>query len=543
MSNNLPTPHAYRRAGVLLLLAVLLALPLFYLYTQSGPLVLDTQEGAATIHFEAERGRLVFYGQCALLRWDVQQINAVKIYGRNTTGTDSRELCSLGQKPYLEVTLRDSTTRTYTLDIEPLYANPLVLALTVALLAALAGALYVAFGVPGLLAAVSLLVFGPMLRSEVNLGSNFYDHNLFAGIAMGTGNFNALPPHFLYHLLIIALHQLIPGLSLEAAGFLVALTSAVVTVFGVYALLWHLLNQTDAFDADARWTALVLAGLALALNFAGPITVFARLAGLAGRTLPIIMNTYHSPTFILLKPLAVLLFLCILRLLAGAARGWLYAAVAVLTLLATLAKPSYTLCILPAVGLLLIYELARRIAGRSGADERWWLPGAGLVGAMAVPAVAALAWQYNFLYGAAAQSTVYGHPAKIAFAPLELMLKWANVPPAWLLPDLLVSVLFPLAVYLLYYRAARRDTALNLAWLTFLGGAAIAYLFIERPGEGNGNLTWGAQVTLFVLFAASAGFLLRQNREVIFRRAARVDWRLALCGLIFAAHVASFVLR
>jgi hypothetical protein len=584
MSNHPPTPHSYRRAGVLLLLAVLLALPLVYLYTQSGPLVLDTGEGAATIHFEAERGRLVFYGQCALLRWDVQQINAVNIYGRNTTGTDSRELCSLGNKPYLEVTLRDNSTRTYTLDIEPLYTNPLVLALTVAMLAALTGALYFAFGPRGLLLALTILVFAPVLRREANLGGNFIDHILVAGIAQQAGNLDVLPPHFLFHILILLLVRLLPGLSFEAAGFLVAMGAYILCAQAVYTLLrWLALTSspdengairtaipqppspsTEKGEQDSAaledslrvvrslpegggegfregFSGFILVAVTMGLLLAAPITGFTPRLNPTGQTLPIYTSSYYSPTLDLMRPFAVLVFLALLRVWAGRPRGWAWwaAGLALFTVLATLAKPSYTTAILPAAALVMAYSFVRAFRTNRAL----------LIGSFVLPAVLVLGWQYLHLYGSAPQpgsyeAMVYGTAQpKLTFSPFELYLVWWKMPWIQLILEFLLSIAFPAAVYLAYWPASRRSFALNLAWLAFGAGAGIAYLFIEVPMQANANVVWGAQVTLFVLFAASAGFLLRQNRDVIFRRAARADWRLALCGLVFAAHVASFLLR
>src|SRR5690606_9327 len=104
-----------------------------------------------------------------------------------------------------------------------------------------------------------------------------------------------------------------------------------------------------------------------------------------------------------------------------------------------------------------------------------------LVAGILIPAVLILGWQYLLTYGPQQNRLYEGEEASILFAPLELFLVHWHVAPLNLLSELVVSLLFPIAVYVLYFREARQDHLLNIAWLIFIAGQALAYLFIESP--------------------------------------------------------------
>ena len=74
-----------------------------------------------------------------------------------------------------------------------------------------------------------------------------------------------------------------------------------------------------------------------------------------------------------------------------------------------------------------------------------------------------------------------------------------------------LSLLFPVGVYVLYFREARTSLRLNLSWLAFLVGASFTYLVAEKKRVLDGNFTWGAQVALFVLFVESVALVVRST--------------------------------
>ncbi len=205
------------------------------------------------------------------------------------------------------------------------------------------------------------------------------------------------------------------------------------------------------------------------------------------------LANYHNPTVHMLRPFALLLFILAMEALARPRHsGWITVLAAGLMALATFLKPSYTVTLLPALGLLVLFWLYRR----RPVDWRLLILGLGL------PAALVLAAQYWYTYASGeADSAIVWMP----FAAAGSM-------SGYLALKFLLSILFPLAVALISFRSVRRDPAMGLAWLSFAAGAAQYYLLAESGSRlQHGNFLWGAQISLFVLFAACTRFLIGQN--------------------------------
>lgn len=311
--------------------------------------------------------------------------------------------------------------------------------------------------------------------------------------------------HFLFHWLAIAAHAIVRGISWRAASVLVASGAVAATV----ALCFWVLSAV--IDPPRRALAAVLS---LAVVVAGPVSLLA----LADHRLYlgyIVTSTLHNPTTILARPLALLAFIAVVPMLDGrpSQSGRRQAAAAAVLVLSTLAKPSFTLCLLPAlVGVALAHR--RRL----GAPAMFRLAAVlGLCGSVMV-------WQQRFAF---TQET--GKGGGIAFSPLEVVSSQAD----HIALRLVLSLLFPLVVMLVWWREVWADTWMQVAWASFGFGAAAFYLLIETGlRAGDGNFGWSAQLTLFVLFVVSARFVVRQGAQ-----GARTKQVLPL--LVLGAHAAA----
>jgi len=73
-----------------------------------------------------------------------------------------------------------------------------------------------------------------------------------------------------------------------------------------------------------------------------------------------------------------------------------------------------------------------------------------------------------------------------------------------------VSIAFPLIVYALHFRCARKDNYLNMSWLVFGVSCVWSYFFYEDGQRiGHGNFVWTAYIALFVLMFSSILFLIK----------------------------------
>jgi hypothetical protein len=327
-----------------------------------------------------------------------------------------------------------------------------------------------------------------------------------------------IEPHFLYHR-VVAVFALVPHLDFANAALAATLGFYILLSLVLYHLVRGVLTCSAAPSASL---AAVL--ITLALMLVSHITLFTwdqrdLYLGYIG------INVYHNPTMVALKPFTLLLFLYASAVFCPRSSHTateLTAAVC-LTLASTLAKPSYTICLLPALFAFSAYRLLRR----DYVDRRL------LLGGIVVPALVTLAWQYEVTY--------VSQPSSIVFAPLAVMRMYSSS----LLPKFLLSVLFPLLVAVLFWRRAIASAALSLAWLTFMFGAGYTYLLAEAgPRMAHGNFGWSAEISLFILFVVSALFVLREGLLTfpVTRTSWKLNAKLALCALGFGLHLVSGVL-
>jgi len=328
-------------------------------------------------------------------------------------------------------------------------------------------------------------------------------------------------PHFLFHLLVLAVYRARPDMTLTGAASVVALAGYLAGSLAIYWLFGALLGRATSYR-----TALLYAVLSLALMLVMPINLLTPTNRYLGYFIP---HAYHNPAMVVLKPLALVLFYVSARLFdarplphpvaytAGAA----VAAVASL-----LAKPSYAMALLPALALVSAHALWR------GAPVKW----RPLVYGIVLPIVVGVGVQTVLMTRNVRRGFV--------FAPLGVFHEWARlINPAAdknLLLKLVLSILFPLAAYGCGLRLARRTPYLNLAWLTFAVAASYSYLLAEAGADmGLGNFTWCGQIAVFVLFVASAVFLLGWATRDAPERSSAMTAGLAVVGLVFMLHLVS----
>ena len=266
--------------------------------------------------------------------------------------------------------------------------------------------------------------------------------------------------------------------------------------------------------------------LSLALMLVMPINLLTPTNRYLGYFIP---HAYHNPTMVVLKPLALVLFYVSARLFD--ARPLPHpiaytAGAAVATVACLLAKPSYAMALLPALALLSAHALWR------GAPMQW----RPLLYGIVVPTVVGVGVQTVLMTRNVRRGFV--------FAPLGVFHEWARIlnPAADknLLLKLVLSILFPLAAYWCGLRLARRTPYLNLAWLTFAVAASYSYLLAEAGADmGLGNFTWCGQIAVFVLFVASAVFLLGWATRDAPERSSGMTAGLAVAGLVFVLHLVS----
>jgi hypothetical protein len=214
------------------------------------------------------------------------------------------------------------------------------------------------------------------------------------------------------------------------------------------------------------------------------------------------ITVYHSATMAALRPLALGLVFLIngFFLSKQPATPILIIVAGMFTVLATLAKPNFTIAFFPALGILLLVNVFTNKANR-------WLGWRASIFGFFIPATLVLLWQFIYTYFDKGNTS---SDSSIIFAPLLVFKLWST---SWLLPKFFLSILFPLGVFIAYLPSARKDVRLLLAWLTFLIGASYGYLLAETVRTYNGNFIWSGQIGLFILFVFSLIFVFEQYRR------------------------------
>ncbi|RPJ40397.1 MAG: hypothetical protein EHM21_14740 [Chloroflexi bacterium] len=226
------------------------------------------------------------------------------------------------------------------------------------------------------------------------------------------------------------------------------------------------------------------------------------------------LANYHNPTVHVLRPFAILLFIFSIAALRNQKLSiWMILFSAAAVVGATLLKPNLTITLLPAVGLLTLYHIARR------SPVNWKM----LIFGLALPGFIVLGAQYYLAY---AQG---GSGGKIIFAPLAV----AHTLSSYTGIKFFLSILFPLVITIVFFQKIRRDEEMILAWLAFAVGAAQYFLLAELPGLEHANFLWGAQICLFLLFAVTGRFVLKQD----FSPAPLWNPKAWICYLAYLPHI------
>ena len=330
---------------------------------------------------------------------------------------------------------------------------------------------------------LTLIVFAPMafVQSYV-LTKAMADFSLHIMFAEQMKSGIAVAPFTLAHagwqILLLIFNAF--GLSFPLANLIGILLCEAVTVFILLRWFWP---SPDVLQPLWK-TGIVLLGVSVA----APISIFWPLdhqfyLGYIG------IVTYHNPTIILLRPFAILQFIFALKLFEPRPISkFAILGMAIVSMLAAFAKPSFAICLIPALGILVVLRMLQK----KDVDIPAFLIG------FAIPTVLILAVQFLITYQA-------DNSGGILFAPFTVMSYYSGL----LLPKFFLSILFPLLVTIVYRKQARQDIRMVLAWLIFIFGSFYTY-FLAEGGQRfyDGNFTWSGEIGLFVLFVVSTLFFL-----------------------------------
>jgi hypothetical protein len=357
-----------------------------------------------------------------------------------------------------------------------------------------------------------IVIFTPIINHIVTGSGITIDYTAHIQSALQLFSSSPIMPYFLWHLCLLFIVQIF-HLNANDGAIAVTVFSVILTAI----ILVYIFNDYQSKYAirssllDSRPAKIVLT---LCLLIITPIFILYPLDHLAYLGY-IGISGYHNPTSLLCKPLSLLLFYLVIRygddtsISRKAVLG-----IAGLTIVSSLAKPSYLICLLPALVVLVAYRFLSR------KKANWSLLGWGVI----IPGSAILLLQTYF--GMNYLGVTDQNP--ISFSPFVVFSHYSG----YLFPKFFLSILFPLCVYILYFKDAHRDKSLNISWLVFFFGAFYAYFLAESATNiWAGDFGWGAEISLFILFVFSLIFFIRELSDFQKRDAYKIYPLIIIFGL------------
>jgi hypothetical protein len=209
-------------------------------------------------------------------------------------------------------------------------------------------------------------------------------------------------------------------------------------------------------------------------------------------------NPYHNPSFLVMRPLALLFFLFICKRLYEKS-NWLDIFLgSFVFILATLAKPNFTLSFIPSVFItvmLLRFREIKKINIKL------------LIIAMVVVPVSVLLAQYTIMYTG-------NQGDRIIFSPFQaILIQVPNIGSVVFFT--ILSIVFPILTLLLYWKTVRNELPFQLAWVNFGVSILMAYLLAEQSDTGSINFWWTPMIAVFLLFIVSIRHYLKEILSTI----------------------------
>jgi len=242
-------------------------------------------------------------------------------------------------------------------------------------------------------------------------------------------------------------------------------------------------------------------------------------------------NPFHNATYMAARPFAILAFFKYGELLPvyEEKNAWRehsrdYILFALYLLLATMAKPSFTIVMVGAAGILMVWRMLR-------SKFRNFLPTIWL-GVCFIPTFIDLLYQFRGVF-----VPQEGQEGGIGFTFGHVWLQYCNNIPL----AIGLAVGFPLLVLLLNYKELRRDSIYRFSWQVYVMSFLMAFFLYEKGfREMDFNFSWGYMYGIFFAFVGALLVLLRatvkadtgKKKAVIALQWLAYLWHL-VCGLYY----------
>lgn len=233
-------------------------------------------------------------------------------------------------------------------------------------------------------------------------------------------------------------------------------------------------------------------------------------------------NPFHNATYLAARPFALIAFFMAVDILqeyeSETGKPYRkYIAFSVVLLLATMAKPSFTLVLVSVCGVIMLYRLIK--SKMKGFKAFWWF------GVTFIPTFLALLYQYQDMFtgGAGGEETGIG---------FGFLTAWKTATNNVFLA-ILMGIAFPIGVAVFQRKRIRAEKYLLFAWQFYAAGLiSLAFLYEKGHRMEHINFAWGYMYGMFFIYIASLMVLVQETRQK--RQAV---WQLVIQWSLFAAHL------
>lgn len=239
-------------------------------------------------------------------------------------------------------------------------------------------------------------------------------------------------------------------------------------------------------------------------------------------------NPFHNATYMAARPFSILAFLCFVKLLdcyeeEGAAVKFRmdYVLFSLFLLISTMTKPSFTIVLVGAAGLIMVY---RMFASKFRNFKQTIL-----LGLTFIPTFIDLLYQYSGVF-----VPDEGVEGGIGFCFGDIWsLYCGNIPFA-----IGLAIGFPILVLICNWKKLKTNTLYRFSWQIYLMSFAMAFLIYEKGFRApDFNFSWGYMYGIFFAFVGAVVVLLCATAEKKRPLLLSLQWAAfglhLLCGLYY----------
>lgn len=230
-------------------------------------------------------------------------------------------------------------------------------------------------------------------------------------------------------------------------------------------------------------------------------------------------NPFHNATYMAARPFAILAFWWYVKLLDSYEKqenDWKdYVLFSTFLLLATMAKPSFTIVLVATAGLIMVYRMIR-------SKFQNFKPTI-LLGLTFIPTFIDLLYQFNGVF-----VPKEGVEGGIGFCFGDIWSLYCdNIPLA-----VGLAVGFPIVVLILNGKELKTNTLYRFSWQMYLCSFAMAFLLYEKGFRApDFNFSWGYMYGIFFAFVGALAVLLKATAKK------KNPWLLTLQWAAFGLHL------